>query len=464
MRDTKLLITPFPLIDVLECTIYKEVNQHITAKIVGYISQVDNDELVQRCPKEQTVCVRSVDEFGKEQVFFKGVVRSIASKNVGGLRTLTIEAASRSWLLDTQEHTRTFQYEEQTYKDVAEFIKEKNDAAFIYTRGITEKTGEIIVQYEETDWNFLKRIASQINTVIVPDIENDNIALCFGMPEKTDSYTAAPPTYDFEKNVLEYTEKKNKHVDKYTEQDATSYIFEERDHLALCTPVSFLGQSLYVYKAVSRYDGKELVHTYELRTKNGFKTKRQNNQKLAGCSLKGQVIDVTNNYIKIHCLVDAAQQLPMAKWFDYSTVYSHPDGTGWYCMPEVGDAVRLYFPNELERQGYAISSVHMGSAAQRRTDPNIKTLCTIYGKEIKFTPETISITNNKGLTITLDDQQGIHMFSSNHIQLHSAKDIRIAGDQTVEIHGKQGVTLVQRNNRMQIDQNIREWSEGVYHK
>ena len=35
--------------------------------------------------------------------------------------------------------------------------------------------------------------------------------------------------------------------------------------------------------------------------------------------------------------------------FPYATVYSTPDGTGWYCMPEIGDAVRLYFPCERTR-------------------------------------------------------------------------------------------------------------------
>ena len=34
------------------------------------------------------------------------------------------------------------------------------------------------------------------------------------------------------------------------------------------------------------------------------------------------------------------------RWLPYATVYSTPDGTGWYCMPEGGDSIRLYAPNE----------------------------------------------------------------------------------------------------------------------
>lgn len=464
MKDVKLVITPFRLLDILECTICKEVNQHFTAKFVGHIPQTDNDEIVQRCPKEQAVCIKTVDETGEEKVFFKGIVRRISSKNVGGLRTLTVEAISRSWLMDVQEHTRTFQYEEQTYQAVANFIKEKNQAAFVYTRGMEEKTGEIIVQYEETDWKFLKRIASQINTVIVADTENDNIAMCFGIPEKTVSYRAKSPTYEIQERLDEYTDKMVHQVAQYTEQDALNYILDEREIWELCAPVSFLGNLLYIHKIVSTYDGKELLHTYDLRSKNGFKTKRQNNHRMAGRSIKGTVIDVTNHFVKVHCDVDENQLLPYAKWFEYSTVYSHPNGTGWYCMPETGDAVRIYFPDEWERTGYAISAVHIDNPSQRRIDPNIKTLCTIYGKEIEFTPETIRITNNKGMTVLLDDHQGITLDSNKDINFFSAENIHISSAKSVGIHGQKSVDLKQRNNSIHITGTIKEWSEGVYHK
>lgn len=464
MRDVKLRITPFEFIDLLTCTVIKEVNQHYTAKIVGHIAQTDHDEIVQRCPKEQGICIEAIDETGETRVFFKGIVQDISLQNVGVLRKLTVQAISRSWLMDIQEHTRTFQHEQQTYVEVADFIKKKYDAAFVYARGQDEISGEIIVQYEETDWAFLKRIASQINTVIVPDIENDNIVVCFGVPEKTNAYQAQSPTYEITKNILSYMDKTAGQVEQYTERDATSYRFDDREIWEICAPVTFLDQPLYVYKITSRYDGKELLHTYELRTKNGFKTKRENNRKLSGCSLHGRVIDVTNHFVKVHCAVDEAQALPTAKWFPYSTVYSHPNGSGWYCMPEIGDAARIYFPNEWERSGCAMSAVHLDQPSQRRMDPNIKTLCTVHDKEIEFTPETIRLTNNRGLTILFDDQLGISMFSSKDIQLYSMKDINITGMENVEIHGMGGVDIKQRRNRISITGDIREWAEGVYHK
>lgn len=44
-------------------------------------------------------------------------------------------------------------------------------------------------------------------------------------------------------------------------------------------------------------------------------------------------------------------------WFPYSTIYASEDNTGWYCMPEIGDSIRIYFPSKKEEEGIAISSV-----------------------------------------------------------------------------------------------------------
>ena len=55
-----------------------------------------------------------------------------------------------------------------------------------------------------------------------------------------------------------------------------------------------------------------------------------------------------------------------ARWFPYATVYSSGDGTGWYCMPEIGDKIRLYFPTEKEQDAYVISAYHEGNGGLRK--------------------------------------------------------------------------------------------------
>ncbi|KAF6589054.1 phage tail protein, partial [Paenibacillus sp. EKM208P] len=78
----------------------------------------------------------------------------------------------------------------------------------------------------------------------------------------------------------------------------------------------------------------------------------------------------------------------------YSTVYSSPDGSGWYVMPEAGDQIRLYFPDEREQNAFAASSVDLASSDPvKRSDPAVKSISTKYGKQVVFKPGAVEIIN-----------------------------------------------------------------------
>ena len=74
------------------------------------------------------------------------------------------------------------------------------------------------------------------------------------------------------------------------------------------------------------------------------------------------ITDVKKDTVKVVLMEDETGGWAGQKWFAYSTIYSSPDGTGWYCMPEKGDSVRLYFPNENEAEAYVNSSVNEQSS------------------------------------------------------------------------------------------------------
>lgn len=464
MRDLQILVSPFSFIDILKLEVNKVVNEHFTAEIVGHVSAEDGDKYVQTCTASTGIHILSTDEDGNKKTLFKGLVQDIWTDTVAGLKTLHVEAVSRSVLLDQKEHIRTFQNESQSYQSVCEVIRGDNGGAtFIYTTG-SQSTDGILVQFEETDWEFLKRIASKLNSVIVPDCVNDNLCLCFGVPRKAESFAASSPTYRIEKELGEYLYKKQNKVASFTEQDATNYIVDSREMWEICSEVSFLGRSMYVYKVRSSYTGQELVHTYWLRTMDGFKTKKQYNLKLIGVSLNGRISSIRNDLVKLEADLDENTKGGPDKWFTYSTVYSNPDGTGWYCMPEKKDAARLYFPDEREENAYVVSAVHVGKQTKHRTDPDTKTLRTVHGKEVKFTPHTLKMTNNKGMSVILDDEKGISIVSNKDITLQSSKNIHLNSSTKVNIQGKNGVNMRQKDSQINITEDLHELAQGVYHK
>ena len=182
---------------------------------------------------------------------------------------------------------------------------------------------------------------------------------------------------------------------------------------------------------------------------------------LTGASLNASVIAVSNDTVKVAVDVDGGQEESKAKWFPYSTVYSSPDGTGWYCMPEKGDHVRLYFPDEIEDDGYIISSIHTGNtgaasgANAPRSNPDNKSISNKYNKQIQLTPTTIVMTNNNGMSITLDDEEGISIVSDKKISIQSEDEIDILStNAAINVNAEEQIVLSQNSSKITMKDSI----------
>ena len=84
----------------------------------------------------------------------------------------------------------------------------------------------------------------------------------------------------------------------------------------------------------------------------------------------------------------------------------------------------MYVPDH-ENRCLVISSVHKETDSARQ-DPDHKSFKTKYGKEILFTPDSILITNNQGMTIEMNDQEGISMTSDKDILIQADGEMTIA--------------------------------------
>ncbi len=82
--------------------------------------------------------------------------------------------------------------------------------------------------------------------------------------------------------------------------------------------------------------------------------------------------------------------------------------------------------------------------------PERKSIKNIYGKEILLTPDSLVMTNNKGMTIKLVDGEGILIESNKDVNiiaegdmvLSSKASVMIAGTDSVEVNqGGTGITL-----------------------
>ena len=447
MRERKLTSDKFEFISILEVEGRKAVNEHATLRVKGHIA-ADNDDYVLRSSAGQSVRFTASAD-GERKEIFHGLISDIDIHNENEMRVLTVSVISRSILMDLEPETRTFQDSAMTYETVTSRMEEGNSSfSFLWPSDGGKSIGSMTVQYKETDWQYSKRLAGRLGTVVVPDYLLDKPYISIGVPKRPAKQGIDAISYSMKKDVKQFRDSKSS--GGFSERDAIHYIVKSREIFDLCDAIPFLGLSLYVYAIDTKYEGDELVHFYTLKEKSGFYTKKLFNEDLIGVSLRGTVKEVTEDKVRVNVAGDVKQT--KHKWFPYATPFSQPDGYGWYFMPEIGDEIRLQFPTEQEHDAYVSSAVHVTHGS--RADPEVKYIRTIYGQIIQFDPDKILIDDGAGSSITMHKDRGISMETDKKIDIDAQSNITMSAQGKVMITGQGGVVMQKGSSVINIDDAI----------
>ena len=124
---------------------------------------------------------------GGETPLFSGVIQHAELVSAGDYHRLRVELASGSVLLDQELRSRSFQSVDQTYSQVARRVVSGHPhGAVICTVGGEQTLERPVIQYQETDWVFLIRMASHCGGVVVPETSRSLPRVWFGFPEQFD--------------------------------------------------------------------------------------------------------------------------------------------------------------------------------------------------------------------------------------------------------------------------------------
>ena len=77
-----------------------------------------------------------------------------------------------------------FQDKTITYKEVLEYVISKAKREIIFNEENAD-IGSLLFQYNETDWQFMKRVAGLKKSILVPIIHENGIRICFGLPRSS---------------------------------------------------------------------------------------------------------------------------------------------------------------------------------------------------------------------------------------------------------------------------------------
>lgn len=447
MKAYRISTEEFKFKEIYEFSVTKKINEHQMAKVVG-LSDLGDDELVRLLQTKKEETVVAIDENGETTLLFSGIIFDSSIKVTGDLRVVTLTLIGATYLADLHLKSRSYQNSGTQFSEIINNAATSNQQ-FANTRLCNSSINNIIVQYQETDWEFVMRVASYLGLCVIPNCVKSNVEWQIGLTDQSPREMAVTAEYE----VSQITDK---NVD-----NAIVYKVESREVYEIGERVNFLGKDLYVYAVDGYYKGEEYVAKYELRFKNGFTIRKYRNMKFVGAALDATVAEVKADSVSVKLGVDTPYGAKAEHFFPYASVYSSPDGTGWYCMPESGDAVRLFFPSEKEEDAYVINAVHVSEgseASQNRSNPDNKVLMNPQKKMVMLTPTEIVITNSNGLTITLNDESGITISSDLDINLDAKGMISLVsstgGIETIsstQIELKQGASSITLNDDLTID-------------
>lgn len=445
--DGVVLYLPIKMEQVTEIKFEQKYGTHASIEIKGILHKEEKVKDVCEISMRDTILLKK-----NEDIIFSGVPIYAEAESRGELVEIIIRGSSRSILLDLEKKKKSFQ-KTVTYKNLIEEIAGES-AIVLLQKGLdTKEKTQLHMQYKETDWDFLKRMASQLNAPICPDITAEKNCIFVGIPEgKKQQEDIA--SYKMARDIGEYL--------KYKSQDSsisvkefTTIKMKSYKKYKIGDKISYEGYTFYVVEVKMQYTDGMMEYTYKLGNKDGVKQKKIYNPHISGISINGKIIKVNKDYVKLHLETDRSQRVEEAVYFQVANGYTAEGSTGLYTAMDEGESVKLYFPTSNEGDAY-VRCVNKkdSSTSEHFARPAAKCFGTPYGSCVSTDEKGILISNTKDkIFIRMDEDDGIEFHSTENIELYAEKDMDVECKK-LELESKDKVILKTDDHIIVVDETV----------
>ena len=321
---------------------------------------------------------------------FSGYPEKVEIKEERGYRIADIQAVSGTILLDQKKSNRVFQKKVQTYMGIASTITADTEHSACILPGSDMRTGGTLIQYQETDWRFLKRMASQLGLPLVPDTSYYYPRFYLGLPEGEKRELGEIISCDLCFDGRYYAVSGKCLVDR---EDFICYDVVTRTSLSLGDRVTYEGRELLVSRKKTELAGGEVIFTYRLAGNSYTWVPWEDNPDYTGMSFVGSIVGTQGEQVEVAFDID--------KTAAGGNRYGFAPATGnlMYCMPQKGTKTALYIGNGDEAQGIATGCIRTNGS----------------------TCEGTTIESNGGLVLMA--KEGIRLESMTGIAMQGMSDI-----------------------------------------
>lgn len=411
---------------VLHLEIDVKANEHAVLKCIGIVPENTAFSELEIQLENSEIKVLQLGDDGSplNTPIFYGIVKTAEMAEENQNYIVKVLALSATCKLDEEKHSRSFQDVSMTYADVIRtVVRDTPEAAAIFPIGSDRSIDKPLIQYQETDWEFFKRLASHFGSALIPESQNGKPWFWFGMRES--SMQCSFQELEYCATISEKFYEMGGEAAGHRRGDFFFYQVQSKENLHIGDFTTFLKNNLIICEKKARFEQGEIVFTYKLGKKKLIGKREFYNQKITGLSLQGTVVKTDREIVHIHLDIDGERQD-----ITYPYYWVPHSGNLMYCMPKLGTRASLYIPDHDERNAVATNSPRLnGSICPDMGDYNNRYLTTEHNKRMYFFPKSMGLVGTSStstpLHILLDDENYMVFESHGKMELFAMNEVQV---------------------------------------
>ena len=414
-------ISSFAMEKILDFQTWEDPGEHARGNFRLLLSENGTDINSMNAP------IQLLGQGNTAGALFSGYPEKVEIKEERGYRIADIQAVSGTILLDQKKSNRVFQKKVQTYMGIASAVTADTEHSACILPGSDMRTGGTLIQYQETDWRFLKRMASQLGLPLVPDTSYYYPRFYLGLPEGEKRELGEIISCDLCFDGRYYAVSGKCLVDR---EDFICYDVVTRTSLSLGDRVTYEGRELLVSRKKTELAGGEVIFTYRLAGNSYTWVPWEDNPDYTGMSFVGSIVGTQGEQVEVAFDID--------KTAAGGNRYGFAPATGnlMYCMPQKGTKTSLYIGNGDEAQGIATGCIRTnGSTCEGTGSPEKKSFRSEHGKGMDLYPQRMGLDGGETGKITFEDETGTTIESNGGLVLMAKEGIRLESMTGIAMQG-----------------------------
>lgn len=343
------------------------------------------------------------------QIIYNGYVVEMETKRIGQADQIFLKVLSATCLVDRKIRSRSFQNPITTYGQIVRETIKAEGGQVIRNQKSDKEIGSPIICYEETAWQFAKRMGGNTGNPIIPDIETGNPNLWFGMRSGKEV-----PALQEEQYVIQ--------MRAIGRKTGTCFLTEGRSYYKIGDRMTYKGQKVTIIEVGGRYEQGELMFFYILENMAvRCQARSRNDNHLAGLGLWGTIKEVKDEAVKIALDIDHGEDTG-----NYFFPWFPETGNAFYAMPEKGSKALLYFLSADGKKGAVIHCLNKDAEEERNYKD--RSIDTKDENVICLSKENVSFSKGGNHSLSLSDSS-ISVSTSGELKIAAKGKIRLRAKQ-----------------------------------